>query len=49
MFEIEYHPEMLLITPSLGVTEGGCDDPHCDLTHWRISLGWLFWSFHFAF
>ncbi len=49
MFETEFHPEMLLPWPALGITRGTCADETCDAEHWRISLGWLAWSVHYSF
>jgi hypothetical protein len=49
MLDLEYHPEMLLITPALGITYGDCAEPGCAATHWRVSFGWLVWSIHLIF
>lgn len=45
--DFEQHPDMLLITPAIGLTAGECDDPICDAKHWRLSITWLVWSLHF--
>lgn len=40
----ETHLDMLVITPALGVTAGFCENTHCPITHWRVSLSWIFWT-----
>lgn len=45
----EFHPEMFLVLPTIGITKGECSDPNCAAIHWRVSLGWIVGSLHFVF
>jgi hypothetical protein len=49
MIELEQHPEMFFVTPTLGIARGECTDPQCGTVHWRISLGWFVWSAQLVF
>jgi len=44
MWNFEFHLDMLMITPALGVAAGFCEDRNCPVTHWRVALTWIFWT-----
>ena len=41
----EFHADMLIIAPMIILTYGECDDPKCCDNHFRVTLGWLLWTF----
>ena len=49
IFEWEYHSDILLLLPELTVSAGVCENPECDASHYKLSVGWLLWSFNIYF
>jgi hypothetical protein len=42
--EFEFHDDTFFILPLLLLQSGDCEDPQCEKSHYRLCVGWLFWS-----
>lgn len=42
--EFTQHFDMMILLPLVIITHGECENPACLEQHWRLTLGFLFWS-----